>query len=569
MKARIVLSLMLILSLFGTYRLDGQDIEAIIKDKNPVSWNGRVAMNTVTSKAWGIDTRTPFTWNLNAQLNGKLYFLDLPLGFSIGSNGRSLSRPYLQLGLSPSYKWARLYLGTASMKFSDFSLAGHTFDGVGLELTPGKWRIAAMRGRLRKARNFDAELDTRFQSIVYRRTGYGLKLGYGTNKAFIDLIYFKGEDDANSVTELPEVNNTRPGENAVLGVRTAFPLGKKISFTTEAAVSAYTRNTFSQESEGYIKPDLSSLLKMRYSTRVNYALKSALRFDFRRFGFDLQYERIMPEFETMGAYFFANDRERISIAPRLSLAQGRMQIIGSLGLERNNLLETKTQQTKQITGMINASYFSPKGFGISLNYSNLSVAQEAGLQELVDTFAVAVVSTNLSFIPNYTWADSVKSHNIALSGLYQNLNDKNPFTREFTSMNMLTINPNYTFALLQAGWSYNIGGNYTIIEFGTTSTARYGLNTVVTKTLPERNWSVNLSGSYNATIVEGQNDGFFVSSGVSLRFNTKECGHSFSFGLRLQHNNSKTFEDYTELFANAGYNYIIRSKKNKQQDQKL
>lgn len=84
-----------------------------------------------------IPSRPRFAWAINGSLTPAIYGFSFPLSFVITQSTRSYSYPvFSQFGITPSYKWIKLYLGYRSMRFSQFTFDGQTFLGAGLELTP-------------------------------------------------------------------------------------------------------------------------------------------------------------------------------------------------------------------------------------------------------------------------------------------------------------------------------------------------------------------------------------------------------------------------------------------------
>ena len=311
--------------------LFGQDIEQVAQEK-PFEWSGSIGGNSTFYGVSGIPERSnPFIWNVSANLTGKFYGFTLPFSFTLGKHNSSFSRPFLQAGISPSYKWVKLHLGKRSMNFSKYTLAGHLFDGAGIELTPGNFYFSAMYGRFRKARDFDENLEDRFYKAVFKRTGYAVKIGVQNEESHFSLSYLQAEDDPNSLSVLPADTLITPSKNSVLGVKMGIVIAKSATLFAEGAASLYTRNIHSIEVEDKFNPVITSLFNPTFSTRFNYAFETGLKLDFKSINLKLGYERIMPNFETMGAYFFANDRENITIGPRFRLLKNRMQITGKLG----------------------------------------------------------------------------------------------------------------------------------------------------------------------------------------------------------------------------------------------
>ena len=144
--------------------LHAQDVEAIVKSsKKPIKVSGGVGTDHVFYASEGMANRrnAPYQYYINGNLNFQFFKeFNLPITFSFSNQQFNYSQPlnqqsFNQFGISPRYKWATAHIGWRSMSFSPYSLNGHTFLGAGVELTPGKWNISAMYGRLLKAEEYD------------------------------------------------------------------------------------------------------------------------------------------------------------------------------------------------------------------------------------------------------------------------------------------------------------------------------------------------------------------------------------------------------------------------------
>ncbi len=183
-------------------------------------------------------TRPSFAWNVNGNFVPKINEVSLPLSFIVNQYDKSNTSPHIQIGISPTYKWAKLHLGHRYLHFSPLTYGGQTFKGVGLELNPKQFRFAAFYGRLNKAFNEDTSAG-RFRLPQYSRRGYGFKIGIGNSSRFLDVIYFHAKDDSSSASIVN--NNTknfvRAQENAVLGSSFKLTILKKLILTGDMAIS--------------------------------------------------------------------------------------------------------------------------------------------------------------------------------------------------------------------------------------------------------------------------------------------------------------------------------------------
>jgi len=537
--------------------LVGQDIEQVTQEK-AWSWSGAVGANTNMYAVSGIPRRSnPFFYNVHAQFTGKIYGFELPFSFSYGQHNFAFNRPFLQVGISPSYKWIKLHLGTRNLFFSPYTLAGHTFTGAGVELTPGKWRLAAMTGTFRRARILDEELDPRFYNYLYKRSGHAFKVGYGTATSYIDISYLYGKDDPTSITFLPPENGVTPSRNHALGISTAIRLTSFLNIFADGGVSLFTRNINSIESPEKPTEQIAKLFNLTISSRINYAYKIGADFKIDKFRLRAAYERIMPEFETMGAFFFVNDRENITVAPSFTLFKNKLSASGNLGIQRNNLLNNRSETTSRLIGSANLAYFSPKGWGVNFNYTNFSTEQVQAAIALSDSVRLAIVTTNLSITPTYSWVSENRVNALVASYNYQQVNDRNPFTREFTNMNTSFINVNHNLQYIESGWGFSQGINYNYIELAMFSTTRLGISAGFTKSFSENKFNSSLQATYNLSYIEGNRDGInaVVNANLSYVISPKQ---SLSGFVNIIRNQSAEFNNYTEILGGLSYSYRFR-----------
>lgn len=555
---RILVLLVLILPI----HLIGQSIDldlTEISNQKPLDVSGSLWMQTGFYDVSGIPARTNnFIWSMGAQLNANLYGVSLPFAFTIGQFGNQFSRPVFgQIGVSPRYKWATGHIGHRNMFFSPYTLAGHTFLGGGIELNPGKFRFAAMAGKFRSATTDQPNLVSILPT--YQRWGYGMKVGVGSANNFVDLIVFRGKDDP--ITLPDSVNLVAPAENMVVGLSSRFQLAGPLSFYLDIAGSAYTRDQRSRVFEGdslsidnYIP---ENLFTPRYSSRINFAGKAGLRYSLSKFQLALEYERIDPEYESMGAFFFMNDLENISVVPAFMLWEGRVNLQGSIGIQRNNLLGNRGESTRRFISNSALNYANPGSpFGFSASYSNFSINQTNGQLELSDTIRLTMVTNNLNVSPYWTWSDSILARSVVFSANYQSLNDRNPFTREFTDMNTLFFTGMYNWTRLGNGLGLSLGANYNQIEVFSLDTRRYGGTAGVQKGFGGGKGNASIQGTYNLTTINESADGSNWTINVNAGWSIAHQWYLTIFTNVLA-NRSKQFEDYTEYMGGARVQWMF------------
>lgn len=544
---------LLILGLLCSGVLLSQDVEQVIKEK-PFDYAGSIGGSFSTYSVNGIAPQSnPTFWNIYGNLTPSVYGFKMPLRFSIGRQERSFDRPFIQLGLSPTYKWATLHVGTRNMMFSKYTLANHSFNGVGFELTPGKWRFSAMYGQLRRAIEFDStDVNTRFR-MQYQRLGYGAKIGYGGKKGLVELSYFKAWDDETSLNFLPDSSLT-PAENAVVGLNVRFDIGKRVDFFSEVALSGYTRDA---QNEFTINEVQNPIINANITTRLNYAGEAGLSFRFKPGKVNVSYQRIMPEFETMGAYFFANDLSNIKIAPSFRFFKNRLNLNAAVNFQTNNLENSRLETTERIFGNGNFTYIPNAKWGLSGNVMSNSTSQTEARLNRPDSVRLANISNTFGLTPYLNFSDSNSVSNLSLVLNYSELNDRNVLTRQFTDFSVSTIMLNWVDTKLRTGRSINAGLNLNIMQFYLVNNLRYGATIGFGNTWKKGTLNANLSNTFNLSTVNSASDGFTNSlNGTASYILAKR--HVFSYNLNLLYNKSEQFQTYTELRMTVSYVYNFR-----------
>ena len=222
--------------LFAT-TASAQKVEQMVHSK-PFVLSGSLDATAIFYNANGIPDRyLPFNYIITGSPVVSIYGWQVPFSFIIGKQQNSFSQPFNQFGLSPSYKWITVHAGYRNLYFSPFTLGGDTFLGGAVELTPGKFRFAIMYGQFNRATALDTVQSLYFSNFSYKRTGMAVKIGYGTESNFIDLIAFKAKDDPGSVKiSKPAIDSLgiTPAENTVAGHNMKLNIWKqKISFESE------------------------------------------------------------------------------------------------------------------------------------------------------------------------------------------------------------------------------------------------------------------------------------------------------------------------------------------------
>ncbi len=415
----------------------------------------------------GIEGRNqPAPLGLNAAVNLSLPGgINLPFSAVLGNQGSSFRQPFNQFGASPGYKWATVHAGYRNVSFSPFTLAGHTFLGGGVELNPGKLRLGAVYGRFNKATSTTIADPAIIPS--FRRTGYAVKLGYGTARNYVDIVMLRARDDTSKVSLWPTdtIGNTRPAENLVIGITSRLLLVKHLAIEADVAGSAYTRDMRSAEVQGEASNRLvrlaGGLITPRLSTQLTGAAHLAAGYQDKWGSVKIQYKRIDPNFQTMGAYYFQSDIESYTLVSALNLIRGKIRISGSYGRQLDNLARNKNVATGRSVGSLALSVNPDHTMGLDLSVSNYGISQKAGIRPLIDTLRIAQNNLSASANMRYMLADADLTHLFTISASHQQLSDLNKATAGQTETSNQNFNLGYFFQQNKTGLGLNLMASYT------------------------------------------------------------------------------------------------------------
>jgi hypothetical protein len=320
------------------FNANAQDVGNMVQQK-PFAISGSLGLGLGTYEVSGIPARQrDFSYIFNGAPVMSVYGVSFPFSVVVSDQQRSYTQPFNQYGISPTYKWLTVHAGWRSLEWSPYTLAGHNFLGGGVELNPGKLRLGFIYGRFNKAIEQDPLQPLALaQQPAYKRTGYSLKLGYGTEQNHVDLTYLHSKDDIHSLSSRPDSGLLNPAENMVLGLSTRFGFLKHFVFDADVSGSIYTNNLLSDTLKNLELGEVAfikSLIKLNSSTQLSTAAQTSIGYNATAYNIKLRYSRIDPDYKSMGAYYFETDAQNFTIESMVKLIQGQMQVSGSFGVQK-------------------------------------------------------------------------------------------------------------------------------------------------------------------------------------------------------------------------------------------
>lgn len=554
--------LLLILCCCSIEWMMGQAIDQLDVNKG-LQLSGSITTSNIGYLTSGVKRRDPFSSYLSGNLNLNLFGYSMPFTFSYSNRQASYTQPFNQFRFAPSYKWVKLYIGTANMSFSNYTLSGHLFNGVGVELTPGKWEVAAMYGRMKKA--VQPSLDQ--QSYIepsYKRMGYGLKVGYSDTWGRVGVNIFSARDDANSLKMVTPEMQIEPLGNVAVGLNARKTFLKRFYADVEYAFSVVNRLDNPLVSIDTL--DISE--KDNATSRRFNAINTAVGYQGDIFALALRYERVAPGYRTLGAYYFNNDMQNITIAPSVRLLKGTLQLSANVGIQQDNLDKKKEATTKRWVGSLNAAYNPNEHWNLAASYSNFNtytkyrMTDDPYFRDELDSLNFYQVSQTLTGSAGYSFGEKDYKHTITGFLSYQQSKDQQDANPAAGTTNLYSSNASYTYSIIPRSISFTLGANYNLNEGPGLRTTFVGPSVNVAKGMLKNQLKASAGGTYNYSNTEAETvkkDFSTVNGRFNLTYSTKgdknaTLGHHAGLTLNyLQRIASAPDKGYNEWTITVNY----------------
>lgn len=490
------------------------DLETLGKGK-AFKLGGGISSNGVFYSSNQDVGRAPFTYFLQGNLNISFYQFSMPISYSWSNQGEQLNYNlpfnFNRLSLHPKYKWIQGHIGDVNMAFSPYTLNGHQFTGGGVELSPnGPWKISAMAGRLLKATEDDGNEQT---LPAFRRMGYGLKVGFEQERYRIGATTFYAKDDLNSISSVPDEKEVTPKENMVLGLEGSYKILENLRLNAEYATSAMTQDLRAVEINN-VQGNLAGLvMNSRASTEYFDAIRAGLDYRFEKSTLGVGYERIAPGYETLGAYFFNNDFENITLNTGTVLFNDKLNLAFNIGYQRDNLKNQKERAMNRTVGSVNATYTASESLTITGSYSNFTTFTNSRLDQF-EVINDDNLLDNAEEVLNYKQLSQNANLNINYilsqkENLQQNMNlnyaladvsnEEDGVVRLGNASTFHNGNLSYTVGFPNKGMNITTALNGTINTIGMDNSSTWGPTLNLNKKFLDNTLNTNFGASHNTS----------------------------------------------------------------------
>ncbi len=553
--------------MFSTYCFS-QSINFDQLDKEKwLRYNGGISANGVYYD--GTANRQDLTYYLTGNLNFNIAGLyNIPVSFTYSNQEFNFPSPFNfnRFSFHPSYKWVTAHLGDVTMTFSPYTLSGHQFTGAGVELNPeGKFQVSAMYGRFLKATEYDSVAQGGI--AAYKRMGFGVKTAYDFEFMKLGVILFKATDTKNSLENpLPIELGLTPKDNAVLSFESDFRVLDKATIHIEYAISGVTEDSRIRDE----RPNngvLSFLLDENISTNYYNALNASFNYPAGNGSLGFGYERIDPDYKTLGAYYFNNDLENITVNATQTIFDNRLNLSVNAGLQQDNLNKAKTSEQQRVVSAINANFTASERLTLNGSYSNFQsytnirdqfdYINQVNAYDNIDTLNYRQISQNANLGINYILKKTEqKQHSTNLNLVYQNSNNQQEGeTIEGGLSTFYNGTAAYTLGYPQQNLTFSLAGNTSYNITGVDKSLTLGPTLAVRKQFFDKQLRTNLSSSYNTSYSNGEKQTNIYNFRLGSNYLWLQK-HNLSLNFLMLFRNT-TLNSNRDLTLTFGYSYAF------------
>ena len=570
---RISTVITIIICLVQSLIVSAQDIEAIAHSK-PIQSSGSLSASTthelITDSTLAENS---FYYYLNGNLTTTFFgVVSVPISFAFTDNTltKNAALPFNRFSLSPTYKGYTLYLGFNSMTFSQYTLSGHDYLGIGAAYQNEAWDISGFYGRLRKACAPDSAA-TKFD-IGYKRVGGGFKVGHIFGKTSVagNVIYIGDKKNTVSFDNHPELYIPAK-ENIASSIEAGTTLIPNLNIRGEYAISVlksqYSSDSLTTES---LCPETNL-----YYTSVFHAYNFALDYSLGNSQVGMAYKYMPPNYETLGGYYFNEDLRQITATFSTMIAD-RIAVAGDAGFSRDNVKHQKLSTNKSMVYSINVSGNLTQKLNMSASFNNdqsyinirdnyRQLIQTSQFED-IDTNNYSQLSSTSMLSMSYSLGGSEQvSHTLTADFTYQTTDEEQRYDTLTAKAKILNTNAGYSCALNNLGMSLSLRGG-----FNRTKTSAQNVDIATISAGVSQRFKKPLTLSLDGTLANTMYDtvsSYIVNARFSAAYTFFEK-HNISLSATYIHNSvAATLKNRLTVNFNYSYSFALKRKDNNENNE--
>jgi hypothetical protein len=292
---------------------------------------------------------------------------------------------------------------------------------------------------------------------------------------------------------------------------------------------------------------MKGFMAIKSSTRATWALRGGLTWAMKQLRVGLRYERVEPDFMSMGAGYITGDREDITLAPSGSPFNG-LRLNASLGIRRNNLIHDKLATTTRLISSFGGTWEATRDLGFDLRYSNYATSSSDGRVRVTDTTRIENVSQMVSGGPRFAFGSGNARHSLSLNLTHQRYDDRNIISGALSANRSTIGSLSYGSTIDE----YGLNGALSVADMESNAYANTSINLTGGGSKAYLDNRLSLNASLTISIVhssEGTESQLLPSCSANYLLTDRDV---FTFTLQLSQN-TRTNSPYTEIISSAGY----------------
>jgi hypothetical protein len=303
---------------------------------------------------------------------------------------------------------------------------------------------------------------------------------------------------------------------------------------------------------------LSHFLSPTNTTRYFDAIQAGLGYTGSFYTVQLRYERVAPDYVTLGAYNVVNDMRNITVAPTFKLFNGKINLSANAGVQVNNLDNSKTSDAKRWVVNGNASITPNQhwvfngGYSNFSNYTRIRPQIDPYFNNPLDTLDFYQVNNTYNTMVMYHTGNKDKQHAITLNSSYQYASDKSSAEDAVPNLSrFFTSNLSYSYNLSPQALTMSGAVNYYKNTTAGLNTTFMGPSVNLNKQFLEKTLRTGISATYNMTQATSKVAEISTTTNSTL-FNT---GLNINYSPKGKQAESTTGEEgKRKLFSKQSHN---------------
>jgi hypothetical protein len=343
-----------------------------------------------------------------------------------------------------------------------------------------------------------------------------------------------------------------------------IPKIKGLALESEISTSVLTHNLLEANQRDTTNNPIGWLLKNRnVSTNVYQAVKTALNYTIGETGsLAVAYERVDPNYRTLGGLFFTNDFENVTVSAQ---HRGKVNVSFSTGVQRDDIADKKRSSTGRMVIAATMAFKVADKLDMSMNYSNFQSYSfiQTGFERInrltaldnLDTLSFTQLSQNAAMNLSYAIGQTeTKAQALTASiNFMESAKERNAIVQQNNATRFINGMLNYTINWIPKDLALAMGVNYAVNNSATNRTVIIGPTLSAAKPFFDKLVTTNAVLAYNQSRSKVQQSSVTtLSIGANTTLKKK---HNLTLNVVSQYQTSSKAKPDTNFTATAGYTY--------------